>query len=167
VCLPCWVEGEEGPTQPPCGLEELVGTVAAWSGGVTSPCRQPGVQAALAAAAGGDIQQFRQQLEALSAAQQVVRQEGLTEASLAALVQLQPTGVMLCSIAVPHFCNNPACVNIGGPAEVQLVSGRSCICAGCRVVRYCGRVCQRQAWQQHKPVCKALAAAAAAVGTQG
>ena len=132
--------------------------VASWMGGVTSP----GVHAALAAADGGDLQQFRQQLEALSAAQAAVRQEGFTEASLAALVQqLQATGLMLSSIAVPHFCNNPACVNISGPTEVQLVSGRSCICAGCRTARYCGRVCQRQAWQQHKSVCKALAAAAA------
>ena len=127
------------------------------------------VHAALAAAAGGDPQQFRHQLEALSAAQQVVRQEGVTDASIAPLVQqLQATGVLLSSIAVPHFCNTPACGNISGPTEVQLVSGRSCICAGCRIARYCGRVCQRQAWQQHKPVCKALAAATtAAIGTQG
>jgi hypothetical protein len=39
------------------------------------------------------------------------------------------------------------------------VGGRSCICAGCRTARYCSRDCQRQHWKQHKPGCKALAAA--------
>jgi hypothetical protein len=164
TCVPCQPGGDSAASLPPWQLEVLVSAVLAWVGSVTSEA----AHTALAAAAGGDLQQFRQQLEALSAAQQVVRQEGVTDASLAALVQqLQETGVMLSNIAVPHFCNNPACVNISGATEVQLVSGRSCICAGCHTARYCGRVCQRQAWQQHKPVCKALAAAAAAAeGTQ-
>jgi hypothetical protein len=141
-----------------CGLQRSMATVSSWVGGLTSP----EAHAALAAAAGGDLQQFRQQLEALSAAQAALLQEGVRDASLTALVQqLQATGVMLSSIAVPHFCNNPACVNISGATEVQLVSGCSCICAGCRTARYCGRVCQRQAWPQHKAVCKALAVAAA------
>jgi hypothetical protein len=105
--------------------------------------------------------QLQQQLQALLAAQQET-QQGLTDASLAALVQqLQAIGAMLSNIPVPHFCNNPACGNISGPTEVQLVSGRSCVCAGCRMGRYCGRDCQRAAWKQHKPVCKALAAAVA------
>jgi hypothetical protein len=159
VCIPWAAQDKAVATVPSCGLEELVATLSLWVGAI----RSPAAHAALAAAAGGDLQQFRQQLEALSAAQHTVRQEGVTDASLAALVQqLQATGMMLSSIAVPHFCNNPACVNISGPTEVQLVSGRSCICAGCRTARYCGQGCQRQAWKQHKPVCKALAAAAAA-----
>jgi hypothetical protein len=163
VCIPCSEEGVEGPTLPPCGLEELAATVLSWVGSVKSPA----AHAALAAAAGGDPNQFKQQVEALSAARHAVRHDGVSEATLAALVQqLQATGVMLSSIAVPHFCNNPACVDITGPTEVQLVSGRTCICAGCRTARYCGRVCQRQAWPQHKPVCKALAAAVAAADTQ-
>jgi hypothetical protein len=121
----------------------------------------PAARAAVAAAAGGDPQQASQRLQALSAAWQAAG-EGLNHTSLAALVQqLQGAGVMLSGIAVPHFCNNPACGNISGPTDVQLVSGRSCLCAGCRTARYCGLGCQRSAWQQHKPVCKALAAAAA------
>jgi hypothetical protein len=164
VCIPGAQEGWAAASAQSCGLEKLVAIVSSWVGVATAPA----VHIALAAAAGGDPQQFRQQLEALSAAQAAVRQEGVSDTSLAALVQqLQATGVMLSSIAVSHFCNNPACVNISGPTEVQLVSGHSCICAGCRTARYCGRGCQRQAWRQHKPVCKALAAAAAAVGTQG
>ena len=159
VCIPWAAQDKAAATAPSCGLEELVATLSSWVGAI----RSPAAHAALAAAAGGDLQQFRQQLEALSAAQHTVRQEGVTDASLAALVQqLQASGMMLSSIAVPHFCNNPACVNISGPTEVQLVSGRSCICAGCRTARYCGQGCQRQAWKQHRPVCKALAAAAAA-----
>ena len=66
------------------------------------------------------------------------------------------------ALPVPHFCNNPSCSNVNGASEVALVSGRSCICAGCKVARYCGRSCQRACWKVHKPVCQALAAAAAA-----
>jgi hypothetical protein len=80
----------------------------------------------------------------------------------AAQEQLQAAGRVLACFATPHACNNPACANLSGPSEAQLVGGRSCICAGCRTARYCGRVCQRAAWRQHKPVCNALAAAAAA-----
>ena len=75
--------------------------------------------------------------------------------------QLQAAGRVLACCAIPHACNNPACGNVCGPWEAQLVGGRSCICAGCRTARYCGRVCQRAAWRQHKPVCQALSAAAA------
>jgi hypothetical protein len=74
--------------------------------------------------------------------------------------QLQAAGRVLACFAIPHACNNPACANLAGPSESQLVGGRSCICAGCRTARYCGRACQRAAWRQHKPVCQALAAAA-------
>ena len=157
VCIPGWWVRQAGFRPPPCGLNMLGATVSAWVDGVTSPA----ALAALAAAAGGDLQQFRQRLKALSATHSAL-QEGISGDALAALVwQLQETGVMLSSVAVPHFCNNPACVNLSGPTEVQLVSGRSCICAGCRVARYCGRGCQRQAWPRHKAVCKALAATAA------
>jgi hypothetical protein len=75
--------------------------------------------------------------------------------------QLQAAGRMLACFAIPYACNNPACGNVGGAAEAQLVGGRSCICAGCRTARYCGKACQRAAWRLHKPVCKALAVAAA------
>jgi hypothetical protein len=29
-------------------------------------------------------------------------------------------------------------------------------CAGCDSVRYCGEECQKQAWEAHKPICKAI-----------
>jgi hypothetical protein len=76
--------------------------------------------------------------------------------------KLQAAGKVLACFAIPHACNNPGCRNVSGPSEAQLVGGRSCICAGCRTARYCGRACQRAAWRQHKPLCKAMAAAAAA-----
>ena len=133
-------------------MERLAATVSQWVAGLVSP-----VASAQLEAAGCDVQQVQQQLQALLSAQQGT-QQGLTDASLAGLVQqLQGTGAMLCNVAVPHFCNNPACGNISGPTEVRLVSGRSCICAGCRTARYCGRDCQRAVWKQHKPVCTALA----------
>jgi hypothetical protein len=85
---------------------------------------------------------------------------------LAAAQQLQATGLVLCSFAVPCMCNNPGCTSMAGLSELGAVSGRSCICAGCRVARYCGRACQRAAWKRHKPVCGALSAAAAAAAQQ-
>jgi hypothetical protein len=144
-------------------LESLVATVREWVGGilVDSPAHTQ------LTAAGCSPQQLQQQLDALLSAQQGT-QQGLTDASLAALVQqLQATGFMLSRISVPHFCNNTACANLSRPTQTRLVLGRSCICAGCLVARYCGRACQRAAWKQHKPVCKALAAVAAAVATGG
>jgi hypothetical protein len=80
----------------------------------------------------------------------------------AALQQMRQTDLALCCMAVPYLCNNPGCTNNSGPTELSLVSGRSCVCGGCLVAHYCCRACQTQHWKQHKPVCKALAAAAAA-----
>jgi hypothetical protein len=142
---------------PRDSVEGLELAVSEWVGGLVAPAALAQLEAA-----GCAPQLLQQQLDTLLSAQQGTEQ-GLTDASLAAFVQqLQATGVMLCNIAVPHFCNNPACGNISGPTEVQLVSGRSCVCAGCCTARYCGRACQRAAWKQHKPVCKVLAATAAA-----
>jgi hypothetical protein len=149
VCVPVVRQAVHAPVVDT--LESLIATVSGWLG-----------EGELPVAAGCAPRLLQQQLDALLSAQQGTQHE-ITDASLAALVQqLQGTGAMLCNTAVPHFCNNPACGNISGPTEVQLVSGRSCICAGCRTARYCGRDCQRVAWKQHKPVCKALAAAAGA-----
>jgi hypothetical protein len=81
--------------------------------------------------------------------------------------QLRGVATAAAAIAVPNFCNNPSCGNVSGVSEAALVSGRSCICSRCRIARYCSRECQVQHWkQQHKPVCQALAAAAAGVGQQ-
>jgi hypothetical protein len=105
-----------------------------------------------------------------SAAVPIGESQSAAEALLqAAQEQLQAASRVLAGFAIPHACNSPVCNNLSGLSEAQLVSGHSCICAGCRTARYCGRACQRAAWRQRKPVCKALAAtaagAAAAVAT--
>jgi hypothetical protein len=74
--------------------------------------------------------------------------------------QLHSIGTALCAFAVTCMCNNPGCTSMAGLSDLGSVSGRSCICAGCLVARYCGRACQWAAWKQHKPVCGALSAAA-------
>jgi uncharacterized membrane protein YgcG len=152
VCIPALRSGVA--KRPGDFLESIVATVSEWVGGIEAPAALAQLEAA-----GCEPQGMQKWLQALLLAVQGT-QQGLTDASLNRVEQqLQGAGSMLCRIAVPHFCNNPACGNISGPTEVRLVSGRSCICAGCRTARYCGRDCQRAAWKQHKPVCKALAAA--------
>lgn len=77
--------------------------------------------------------------------------------------QLQAVGSRLTALATPTFCNNPSCDNLRGPSDVALVSGLSCVCGGCLTARYCSKACQLAVWRtQHKRVCKALKAAAAA-----
>jgi hypothetical protein len=75
-------------------------------------------------------------------------------------VGLQEAGTALGALAGPLTCNNPSCLNMEGPSEAALVSGRNCVCAGCKVARYCCGACQKEHWKQHKPVCAALKAAA-------
>jgi hypothetical protein len=113
------------------------------------------------------MQQLQLLKEALAAAAAAGDQQPLIQALQPLVQQLQVVGAAFTSLAVPSFYNNPSCSNISGPTEVHLVSGQSCICAGCCTARYCGRACQRQHWKQHKPVCKALAAAAAVGGSHG
>jgi uroporphyrinogen-III synthase len=123
--------------------------------------------AAQLAAAGYHPQHMHQQLQALLSAQAAAQSQS-DAASRAAFAQLlHDVGVLFSSVAVPHFCNNPGCQNLAGLSDTQLVSGRSCLCAGCVTARYCSRGCQKQHWKQHKPVCKALAAAAAAAAAIG
>jgi hypothetical protein len=112
-------------------------------------------------AAGYAPREVLEQLQEVSAAWQAL--QGIppdTAAMQAAAQQLQSAGTALCSFAVPCMCNNSVCTSMVGLSELAAVSGRSCICGGCRVARYCGRACQRAAWKQHKPVCGALSAAA-------
>jgi hypothetical protein len=79
--------------------------------------------------------------------------------------QLRQVGQALSSMPHSNACNNPACTNLGGLSEQQLVTGGSCHCSGCRVARYCSKACQAAHWKQHKPACKALVAAVKAATT--
>jgi hypothetical protein len=86
--------------------------------------------------------------------------------------QLRALGEALSTLAISSACNNPACNNISGPSEAELVKGSSSTCGGCRAARYCCKACQSQHWKLHKQVCKALAAARSeglcpGLGTQG
>jgi hypothetical protein len=119
-------------------------------------------------AAGYVLLPVQQQLEQLLPTCQILQDNPSdTAALLAAAQQLQSAGLALCSFAVPCMCNYLGCTNMAGLSELAAVSGRSCICAGCRVARYCGRACQRAAWKRHKPECGALSAAAAAAEGAG
>jgi hypothetical protein len=119
-------------------------------------------QLACAGYAPGAVQQLVEQM--LATCHALKDNPPDTAAVLTAAQQLQSTGLALCSFAVPCMCNDPGCASMAGLSELAAVSGRSCICAGCRVARYCGRACQRAAWKKHKPVCAALSVADGGTG---
>ena len=76
---------------------------------------------------------------------------------------LMDVGSLLCA-ALPSrsCCNEPSCCIFNKPSELQLAGGKGTKCSGCGVARYCCVAHQRLHWKQHKPACKAIAAAAAA-----
>lgn len=98
------------------------------------------------------LQHLQEQLEGVLAACSTAA-DCHDSGPLTALVEkLQAVGEGVGVLAVGVMCNNPACCNISGPTERELVSGRSCKCSGCCIARYCGKSCQRVHWKQHKPV---------------
>ena len=113
-------------------------------------------------AAGYQPQQVLEALTQLLVATQAAAEDSAPVALQALVETLQAAGQALCCLATRLCCNNPCCGSMAGATELQLVSGKGCICAGCRTARYCDRACQRAHWKRHKPVCQALAAAAAA-----
>jgi len=114
-------------------------------------------------AAGYDTKPLLRLLQATAAAQDAVHAAGWDAATTAAFAQqLQALGLALNTFAISSACNHPGCVDVAGLSKKQLVNGAANACAGCRVARYCSKACQAKHWKQHKPVCKALAAASAA-----
>jgi hypothetical protein len=83
------------------------------------------------------------------------------------LAAIKDLGETLCSLPFSRACNYAACTNLSGASEAQLVQGRSHKCSGCHTARYCGKECQAKHWKEHRPVCKALAKAAAAAVAPG
>uniref|UniRef100_A0A383VND6 MYND-type domain-containing protein n=1 Tax=Tetradesmus obliquus TaxID=3088 RepID=A0A383VND6_TETOB len=79
--------------------------------------------------------------------------------------QMQQLGQALAAaLPLPYCCNNPGCSCCEQLSELKLVQRAASRCSGCSVARYCSRACQLAHWQQHKPACKQLAAAAKAAG---
>jgi hypothetical protein len=55
-------------------------------------------------------------------------------------------------------CGDPACLNVRGRSELELVMGPGKrgggYCSGCKRVWYCSEACQRGCWEEHSKVCK-------------
>jgi hypothetical protein len=83
--------------------------------------------------------------------------------------QLRAFGAAVAAVLpVGWACNNAACTNLGKLSELQLVTGKAKVCAGCKQVHMCSAECQKQHWKAgHKLVCKKLAAAAAKAADNG
>lgn len=91
-----------------------------------------------------------------------IRRDGVPTFDAGQLMQhLRAAGSALASLPTHMMCNNPACSNVTGHSELQLVTGPSNQCGGCRTARYCCKACQWEHWAQHKPFCRARAAAMA------
>jgi hypothetical protein len=76
--------------------------------------------------------------------------------------RLHALGVCLSSLPLSWGCSSPVCTNLQGPTEAGIVQGKGHVCKGCHTARYCDKACQALHWKQHKLVCNAIAAAAAA-----
>jgi hypothetical protein len=72
------------------------------------------------------------------------------------LAQLQEFSSQLSTLPIHEACNNPACRVTAGSREQGLVSGKACVCAGCRMGHYCSRACQREHWPLHQLQCGAV-----------
>jgi hypothetical protein len=73
--------------------------------------------------------------------------------------QLASFGADLCAaVPVRCCCNNPCCSELSEGSELELVSGKSSRCSGCKHARYHSAACLKAHWKQHKLVCKAIAA---------
>jgi hypothetical protein len=72
--------------------------------------------------------------------------------------QLEMFGATVCAqLPVQQCCNYHLCCNVAKHSELELVSGKSCVCGSCKTARYCSTACQKAHWHGwHKPVCKRL-----------
>lgn len=112
-------------------------------------------------AAGDDVGPIVQGLEALAVCysrvvvqtQHVLDDSEVVERVSGLIKGLESLGQALSVFAVPHCCNNPRCVNISGLLEASIVSGKGCICAGCKVARYCGKPCEAAHWEGGTQAC--------------
>jgi hypothetical protein len=77
------------------------------------------------------------------------------------LDSLQDLSTQLSTLPIHEACNNPACRVTVGSREQGLVSGKACVCGGCRMGHYCSTACQREHWLVHQLQC-----GAAGVGKQ-
>jgi hypothetical protein len=75
--------------------------------------------------------------------------------------KLEALGKALSALPMDWACNNYTCGNLFGLSEQGEVMGRARMCGGCRVARYCSKLCQTEHWKQHKAACKVMAAAQA------
>ena len=76
------------------------------------------------------------------------------------LARLQRLGKAVCAALPPPSlaCANPACDNVSGLSDMQLVWRRG-VCGHCRAARFCSTACLRAHWGAHRDPGSVVAAA--------
>jgi hypothetical protein len=146
-------------------LDSHTQLAAACAAAAGSVCTAQGLADEPAAAAGdggvhGGCDSAAYKHPAPAAAWQQLLSTGAGNALADSLIRL---GSLMCAALPIRFCcNEPSCCCLERSTELQLAAGKGSKCSACGTARYCGAVDQHKHWQQHKPVCKAVAAAAEA-----
>jgi hypothetical protein len=152
---PVWLQLFTAGLNPPAVLNALDGTVRAVAAWQKLQARRFDTDGAST-----DVQQQQQQQQ--DQGRNTLMPGGAVGGQGEGLAgQLRALGVCLSSLPLSWGCNNPLCTNSQGPAEALIVQGKGLKCTACRKAYYCVKACQEQHWKQHKPVCKAVVAAAA------
>lgn len=129
--------------------------------------RRQGLQSAVsrAHAAWAEAQRSSRAMP-LAGRAEVYQQQALPAATqLGSLLQeyrLLPEQVAAAELELAEIAACRACANLRCPRldeTTQPAGSRKSLCAGCRVVRFCGPACIKMAWRDgHKRVCAVLAA---------
>lgn len=75
-------------------------------------------------------------------------------------------GAVCAQCPVEHCCNTPDCTSTATLSELRLASSKGTRCSSCKASRSCCPDCQKRHWKLHRPVCKRIREAAAAVAAQ-
>ncbi|WIA32720.1 hypothetical protein OEZ86_005906 [Tetradesmus obliquus] len=81
------------------------------------------------------------------------------EIQLRLTADISGVAALVCSSTDAQEKEVASCGSMDGTGELELVTGKSSVCSGCRAARLCSSECMKEHLDSHKPVCKRIAAA--------